>query len=517
MNRKWLMTTLATGVVGILALGNGCYSYTPAPEGQTGTTFTERKLAESDKILSDIKVLTLKQAQEIAVMNNPTYISAYHAVNAARMSYYQALGAFSPTVSASFTMSRPESTYFNRHGNQANSNSFTTATGVQASWLIFDGFSRYFAAMAAKHQYEYQVDMEENSRRLLMQAVAYAYNDILLSIAQRNIALNNRQFQETNLDAAKSKLSVGAVSLSEPINFQIGINDAINSQMQAEYNYDLALYNLAVLMGYSEGVLPGNIQFEDIEIDLDAPISNIDVYLDAALNNRPDLAGYREQMEIAKYNLYDTYSAFSPTLTGTINYSFNTNKSHSYDYREHGTYYAFESENYYNRNDFSYGLQADWVLFNGGQRYNSMRNAQALYAASEFDLAQGWLNVVQEVRNAYANYVYSIKQARVYAMTLSLVDKQRELVQIEYDAGTVAITRLNEAQTDYVDAAMNHATALINIQNAKAELIAAVNIDSTGYNFLDRYKEFERHEEEMAEILTEEAMTENSNSEPAAE
>ena len=72
MNRKWLMTTLATGVVGILALGNGCYSYTPAPEGQTGTTFTERKLAESDKILSDIKVLTLKQAQEIAVMNNPT-------------------------------------------------------------------------------------------------------------------------------------------------------------------------------------------------------------------------------------------------------------------------------------------------------------------------------------------------------------------------------------------------------------------------------------------------------------
>ena len=146
-----------------------------------------------------------------------------------------------------------------------------------------------------------------------------------------------------------------------------------------------------------------------------------------------------------------------------------------------------------------------------------MRNAQALYAASEFDLAQGWLNVVQEVRNAYANYVYSIKQARVYAMTLSLVDKQRELVQIEYDAGTVAITRLNEAQTDYVDAAMNHATALINIQNAKAELIAAVNIDSTGYNFLDRYKEFERHEEEMAETLTEEAMTENSNSEPAAE
>ena len=125
--------------------------------------------------------------------------------------------------------------------------------------------------------------------------------------------------------------------------------------------------------------------------------------------------------------------------------------------------------------------------------------------------------MVQEVRNAYANYVYSIKQARVYAMTLSLVDKQRELVQIEYDAGTVAITRLNEAQTDYVDAAMNHATALINIQNAKAELIAAVNIDSTGYNFLDRYKEFEQNEEDTAEVLTEEATADISEAVPVVE
>ena len=101
MNRKWLMTTLATGVVGILALGNGCYSYTPAPEGQTGTTFTERKLAESDKILSDIKVLTLKQAQEIAVMNNPSICTLYKSPRIENIPHTNNTSCKTPRIAAS--------------------------------------------------------------------------------------------------------------------------------------------------------------------------------------------------------------------------------------------------------------------------------------------------------------------------------------------------------------------------------------------------------------------------------
>ena len=487
MNKK--LSALTVGALAAALALTGCYNYTPVPASMSGNSFTERDLTESNTILAGVKVLDLSTAQRIAVMNNPSYISAYHAVNAARMNYYQALGQFSPTVSSSFSASENHYDYYNTHSPTSNvgGRGFNTSTGLQASWLLFDGFARYFNSMAAKHNYEYTADMEENSRRQLMQSVAYAYNDILLAKAQRAIAINNRDFQTVNLNASNDKYRVGAVAMSEVLNFQIKINEAISSQIQAEYNYDVAVFALASLMGYSEGVLPSNVEFEDVVVNLDEPLSSIDVYLDTALHNRPDLAAYREAVEISKYNLYGAYSSFSPTLSGSIAFGFNTNASKSYGYST-GTISSKASRNYYNSPSFSYGVQADWVLFNGGQRYNAVREAQASMAGSQFDLAANWLNVVQEVRTAYSNYVQSVKQARTYAMTLSLVDQQRELVQIEYDNGTVALPRLNEAQTDYVTAEMNHATALVNIQNAKAQLIAAANIDSTGYNFDDRYQ-----------------------------
>jgi len=470
---------------------NGCYSYTPVQQSMVGNSFTERNLSKSNDMFANMKYLSLNQAQEIAVLNNPSYISAYHAVNAAKMRYYQSLGQFAPTISASFSMQQGHNAYYNKKNyNSGGNRNFNTSSGINASWLLFDGLSRYFQAMAYKHNYDYTVDMEENSRRLLMQAVAYAYNDILLAKAERGIAISNRDFQMVNLEATRTKLTAGAVAQSELLNFQIKTNEAISAQIAAEYSYDQAIFTLAALMGYSDGVLPANVEFDDVAVNLDEPISSIDVYLDTALNNRPDLQAYREAVESSKYSLYNTYSTFSPTVTGNVGFDLNTNSAKNYGYTSKKgsiTSTTDASRSYYNNAAFSYGLSANWVLFNGGQRYNAVREAQATLAGSEFDLASQWLTVVQEVRTAYANYVASVKQARVYAMDLSLVKEQRDLVQIEYDTGSVALPRLNEAQTDYVTAEMNHAAALVSIQNAKAQLIAATNIDSTGYNFDDRY------------------------------
>ena len=522
MNKKILATTLIIGATAAFIFSGGCYKYTPVNPNTVSNSFTGRDLTESDRILDNTSILTLRMAQEIAAKNNPTYISAYHAVNAARMMYYQALGQFAPVISANFSMGGsfanyrgpdfydPSYTnnaydganYLNDMSRPLNNRTFSTSTGINAQWLLWDGLARYFQSMAYKHQYNYQANMEDNTRRLLMQAVAMAYNDILLAEARREIALSNYEFQNDNLSSTMQKWKVGSVPLSELLNFQIRIDEAVSSQISAEYERDIAIYSLASLMGYSDGVLPAHLEFENITVNLDEPIAGIDVYLDAALSNRPDLAAYREALEIAKYSLYGTYSSFSPTLSASAGVSFNTtnsqNSSYSYWYPVGITDDRLEYDKIrrggdrakYNSTNFSYGLQADWVLFNGGQRFNATRQAQAQLASAEFDLAQQWLGVVQEVRGAYANYAYCVKQARVHNMFLSLVSKQRELVQAEYDNGAVALTRLNEAQTDLVTTEMNLATALIGVQKAKAQLMAAINIDPTGYNLGTRYNEF---------------------------
>ena len=147
----------------------GCYSYKEPAAATMGETYSQRQKDGADEIFKDITTLTLRDAQRIAIRNNPTYISAYHAVEAARLKYLQAWGAYSPTVSAGFDMgysmdwlrrySKKE--YKGLTGDSPRNNSFTTSTGVSVNMLLFDGFARYFRLKAADSAYAYQKNMEE--------------------------------------------------------------------------------------------------------------------------------------------------------------------------------------------------------------------------------------------------------------------------------------------------------------------------------------------------------------------
>ena len=81
------------GAIGLMLIAiGGCYEYPPPASGTLGETYTQRPRGDADKLLEGISDLTLADAQRIAVINNPTYIAAAHAVSAARMRYYQAMG-----------------------------------------------------------------------------------------------------------------------------------------------------------------------------------------------------------------------------------------------------------------------------------------------------------------------------------------------------------------------------------------------------------------------------------------
>ena len=462
------------GLIAAAALG-GCYTYDPAPKATLGDTFTHREKDAADKMLDGIEKLTLAQAQKIALKNNPTYIAAHHAIEAARFSYYKAMGAWAPTVGASFDMSNSHS--WARHDNDPyknRTNKFSTSVGLSVNWMIFDGLAREFNLMARKSGVQYQQEMDANHCRQMMYAVAQAYNNVLLAIAQRRIAEENRKFQQISLKDTNYKFQAGAVPLSDVLNFEILMNGADVDMINAAYNYDASLYALAVLMGYPEGTLPSKIKFP-IELDLDfRDLPAVELYLDTALANRPDLKAYRTQLQTARYNLYRTYSAYSPTVSAFFNLGFSTNAT---NYREQ----RYKSHSYQNTPSISYGLSVDWTLFNGFARYNTMREYQANVAIADYNVTAQWFNVVGEVRTAYANYIKNVKQTRLNKKIRDLAAKQRDLVDDEYRAGNAELTRLNEAQRDLVSYESNLASSYVSVQNAKAQLDYAVGANTAAY------------------------------------
>ncbi len=465
-------------------VAGGCVDYTPPPAIIDGSSYTAKKTEGADERLAGISELSLAEAQRIALANNPTYLKGYHAIQAAKMRYYQALSAYSPQVTASFALGQSHEWYKKNSlsdspsVNYDRTRTFYTSTGLQAGWLLFDGLSRYFSVKMASSEHRYYQNMEAEDCRVLMRSVAYAYNQIMLALENQKIALADMEFQQKNLKITQSKYEAGAVPRSDVLNFQIYVNSAEVNFIAAQYQYDVAVYALAVLMGYPEGTLPDTIKYSPIPTSYAETLPAVETYLDAALANRPDLRATRELMQIAKYRLYRTYSAYSPTVSAYANFTYNTTQGENA-----GTIYnpgtVFASDGGYVSFDnagptLDYGLQAQYTVFNGFARYNAYREAVANLASSHFDVATRWLSVINEVRGAYANYIQSVKNSKVLKKTLELTSEQRDLVQEEFDAGNVEITRLNEVQRDFVDAQSGLASAYINVQNAKAQLDAAV-------------------------------------------
>lgn len=457
----------------ILLLLGGCYSYPPAQVATEDNTFSQKKKDRYAKLLKDVKVLTLVKAQRIAVKNNPNYTSAYHAVNAAKMRYYQALGAYSPTVNATFIGGGTSTTYNRKSpGSGALDNNKAYANvGLNATWLLFDGLARTMNVLAQRHSYKAEKALQEDVRRLLMRGVAFAFYDILLAIERQRIAKSNMEFQLANLHDTQLKFEAGAVPLSEVLNFKVETNIATVDQVQAEYEYEIAVYALARLMGYPDGNFPAIVKFPTISSATDDRLTSIDVYLDTALNNRPDLRKFRELLKTAKYTMYQSYGPFMPTVTafGTMDYGSQRTK-----------YSSPTSVSKYGSGTFDGGVQAEWLIFNGLSRFNRLRETEALVAQAKFNIADSWLQVIEDVRGAYINYVMRTKQAKIYKRTLGLVTKQRDLVEEEYQAGNTELARLFQAQNVLVDAEVNLVRALVALRKAKVSLNAATNTNTIG-------------------------------------
>ncbi|MDD5698405.1 MAG: TolC family protein [Victivallaceae bacterium] len=456
----------------LVLLAGGCYSYPPAQVATEKDTFSQKVTDRYDKLLDGIKMLSLLKAQEVAVKNNPDYASMYHAVNAAKMRYYQALGAYFPTVTANFTGGAEKDNISRRQNTTAVSSTTTySSTSLNATWLLFDGLARTMNVLAQRHSYKAQEALKEDTRRLLMKAVAYAYYDILLAIERQRIAKSNMEFQLANLRDTQLKFDAGAVPLSEVLNFKIQVNVATGDQIAAEYAYEIAVYALARLMGYPDGILPAAISFPIISSETNDQLTSIDVYLDTALNNRPDLRQYRELLETAKYTMYGAFGPFFPTVTAYGSMSYNTVRSHNFSPSFHSGY---------DDANFDGGVEAEWLIFNGLARFNRVRETEALVAQAKFNVADKWLTVIEEVRNAYINYVLNVKKAKIYKKTLGLVTKQRDLVEEEYQAGNTELARLFQAQNSLVDAEVNLVNALVALRKAKVALNAATNSNTIG-------------------------------------
>lgn len=448
----------------------GCFSYKPVPDAVLESSYTNQKNKAHLTLPKTCDSLSLEQAKQIALDNNPNYISTRYSMVAASSRFYQTLGAYMPTVTANysqtFNLYTPESQ--GGRGKDNGGHRWSHKGGaINGSWLIFNGLIRTMNMLAAKHSELEAEALNRDARRLLIQSVTITYNNVLLSKENIRIAKADETFNEQLYNDTKLKYEAGAVPLTDVLNFEIRVNTAKNAVISEALNFFTARSVLAELMGFTNGIIPEKV-FPSLKPSDEQFAIDIGVYLDTALQNRPDLKAYREAVKTSQYQVYSKWGAFSPTL--------NFNTTWGYQRNDDGYFGSFQYRPRTQDRSFNYGFDAEWVLFNGGTRIAALREAQANLAVEKQNLVEKWISVIAEVRQAFEERMSKSKQVKIYKSNLSLVQKNRELVEESYKAGNTSITRLNEAQRDLVDADSSYISSVIALANSKAKLAAAIGI-----------------------------------------
>ena len=293
-----------------------CASYKKPFEAVSKSSYTTLTDKEKCMLPKNLKFLTLEEAQNIALDNNPSFKTKYFAIAAARARYYQSFASYYPTLNASFSISQGFGrTYATHNYTRTRTQAESYTPELSGSWLIFDSFAREMNMLSARHSWKASIADEDDARRLLLRAVAYAYNDVMLAAAQQRIAIADMNYSAELLKDTQIKFEAGAVPLSDVLNFKIRYNNGESSLITAQYNYAANKYVLAALLGLTDGNIPEDVMFPDMPSADGEVLPDISIYLDTALANRPDLRAYRENLEAAKFSFWSSLCAFGPTVS----------------------------------------------------------------------------------------------------------------------------------------------------------------------------------------------------------
>jgi len=472
MNRKTLLMVASAAF--FAAWLTGCQSikeakektfpgYVKPPMAVTHDKYTDIQDEEKIAFPSYITTLTLADAQRIALQNNPDFIKTRFSIDSARSRFYQSFSGYVPTLNVGMSISQQfGKTWSTNVGSQSESYS----PSISGQWLIFDSLNRELGIIARKWELKQTKTAQDDAKRLLLRAVAYAFADIQLSVTQKIINQARIDYAQKMLDETELKYNAGSSLLTDVLNFRITLRNAELDMVKAENDIRAKKYVLAGYLGLTDGTIPDSISIPLIDEERDVDMSripSIDVILDTALSNRPDLRSVREKMEQTKYTFWQSMTSFGPKVT--MDYSLGYSKNRNVP--------GNAATDITRSGSFRYGMSASWNLFNGFSDYFNAKAAYANLASVDYELANTWLTLITDVRTAYDNYKCYLEQTTISKEVMKMTSETRDLVENQYKAGAVLVTRLNEVERDLVSAQENYALSLVNTQRAKAQLDAA--------------------------------------------
>jgi outer membrane protein len=409
------------------------------------------------------RTVTLEEAIRLALQVQPAVVQARGDVDVARAGQREAIGGYLPTVSFSSSLSQNSPDRWNPQTQQyiTGQRSVSYSTGLSASLLIFDGFSRMAQTKAAGATAASAEASLTNQRfQVILQTKQAFFNALaaaeLVKVTQTQVARSEQQ-----LKISKDKLAAGSAIRSDTLRATVDLGNARLQLLNAQAQLATAEANLARLIGVEGAVhASGQPAFPDLAA-LDTAALRQEV-----LRASPAVQAAEAQARAARAQVGVSRSQYLPTISASY--------SQNWAGAQNDVWLSPSSVVNWPKlgNSWSLRFNLSWPIFNGFTRETGLTRSLASRDAAEARAADAR-------RQANANFTQQLAALEAAAQQLAIAQASRaaaeedlRVQQERYRLGAATIVDVLTSQVSLGQAEVNLVQARLNVLLAKAQIEA---------------------------------------------
>ena len=197
--------------------------------------------------------------------------------------------------------------------------------------------------------------------------------------------------------------------------------------------------------------------------------------IDYALRQNITIRKNRLNAESAEVDVKTAKAALFPSLTASVSQRIvNRPNSETNTIIDGDNITSSQSKTSYNG---SYGIDANWTLYNGSKRLNTLKQQRMNNRIAELSVAESENNIEESITQIYVQILYAAEAVKVNEATLAVSQAECERARALLAAGSIAKSDLAQLEAQVSTDNYQLVTAQATLQDYKLQLKQLLELD----------------------------------------
>jgi outer membrane protein TolC len=421
--------------------------------------------------VKESQAITLQQAIELAVRNNPSLQQTRLELAQSRDALREARAANSPTLSATsnLTGSAQESLQADRDAQNAATGSSSRDTntnlnlqaGLEANYSIFTSGQRSSSIRAGEGTVRFRELAVEVDTKQLVLDVSTSYYD--LQEADKQVEIFQAALSEAlqSLKDAQALERAGVGTRFDVLQSEVDAANARQDLTQQLSSQEVARRTLAQRLSLAQGI---EITAADEVAIAGTWELSLEQSVVGAFKNRAELEQQLVQRDIGEQRRRNALGQLGPQISARATYGVANLLSSSGE----SSILSTEGKGFFN--NASIALNANISLFDGGQARAQARQQEANIAIAESQFVTARDQVRFQVEQSYSTLQASSENIQTTTLAVQRAEEALRLARLRFQAGVGTQTDVIQQQTALTRSRVNNLQAILDYNRSLAQL-----------------------------------------------